>query len=73
MALACATLLTQLVRDLLTDDGVCDATEAKRLAGKIDWELRRCDSIETEDGTTFVKARPSASRSSNGCARQLGF
>ena len=73
MAIACATLMTQLVRDFLIDQGLCDNLEARRLAGKFDAELRHCDSIETEDGTTFAKTRPSDRRSLHGNARQLGF
>ena len=73
MALACPTLMSQLIRDFLTDNALCDAAEARHLASKLDAELRRCDLIETEDGTTFVRAPRENRRLAGGHARQLGF
>jgi hypothetical protein len=72
MATAYGTLVTSLVRTFLVDEGLCDQRRATELAQRFDRQLRGCESIETDDGTTFTRTRRSGSGSSFG-ARQLGF
>ena len=72
MATGCISSTALLVRDFLLQHGLCDDQRARQLASKFDWELRQCDIIETEDGTTFTRDERRNRRSGN-FARQLGF
>ena len=72
MATGCISSTALLLRDFLLQHGLCDDQRARQLASKFDWELRQCDVIETEDGTTFTRDERRNRRSSN-FARQLGF
>ena len=72
MATGCISSTALLVRDFLLQHGLCDDQRARQLASKFDWELRQCDVIETEDGTTFTRDERRNRRSGN-FARQLGF
>jgi hypothetical protein len=55
MATTCISLTALLVRDFLIQHELCDSQRARQLASRLDWELRQCDVLETEDGTTFVR------------------
>ena len=72
MATGCISSTALLMRDFLLQHGLCDDQRARQLASKFDWELRQCDVIETEDGTTFTRDERRNRRSGN-FARQLGF
>lgn len=71
MATSGVTFATLLFKDFLLQHGLCDYPRAQELASKFDRELRQCDIVETEDGTTFSKGEPAGNASrANG---QLGF
>ena len=71
MATPCVTFATLLFKDFVLQHGLCDYPRAQELASKFARELRRCDILETEDGTTFSKGEPSSK--SLRPNRQLGF
>ena len=73
MATGCISSTALLVRDFLVQHGLCDLQKARQLASKFDWELRQCEVIETEDGTTFTRDNRRTGRSAGQCGRQLGF
>jgi hypothetical protein len=72
MATGCISSTTLIVRDFLVQHGLCDLQQARQLASKFDWELRQCEVIETEDGTSFTRDDRRGGRGGNHC-RQLGF
>jgi len=72
MTTGCISSTAILVRDFLLQHGLCDDQRARQLASKFDWELRHCDAIETEDGTTFSRDQR-RNRRSGDFGRQLGF
>ena len=73
MAVAYGTFVVSLVRTFLVDEGLCDQRRATELAQRLDRQLRACESLETDDGTTFVRTRRSGAGRSTFPARQIGF
>lgn len=73
MATGCISSTALLVRDFLVQHQLCDLQQARQLASKLDWELRQCDVLETEDGTTFVRDDRRNGRGTGHFGRQLGF
>jgi len=71
MATRSITFATLLFKDFLLQHRLCDYPRAQELAGKFDRDLRQCDILETEDGTTFSKAELAGNASR--ADRQLGF
>ena len=66
------TLATNLIRDFLVEEGLCDYQRALQAADRFERRLRECDCLETHDGTTYFKAQERHGTSAF-AGRQLAF